>query len=129
MSSTETITLPPFTSTPAEEIPKTVARLRNAFFSHRTRPVSFRLTQLRKLYWAIKDHEAEMLEACQRDLRKGYFDAQLAEITWLTNDIIFICNNLEKWMKDEKPEDIAWTNKLVSPRIRKDPLGVVLVIG
>ena len=129
MGDASTVSLPVFTSTAVEEIPSTVERLRNSFFSHKTRPAEFRLQQLRKLYWAIKDHEAEIEEACQRDLGKGFYDAQLAEITWLTNDIIFTCDHLEKWMKDEKPEDIAWSNKLMSPRIRKDPLGIVLVIG
>jgi beta-apo-4'-carotenal oxygenase len=45
------------------------------------------------------------------------------------NDIVFICNNLAKWMKDEKAPDIPLMNAALSPKIRKDPLGVVLVIG
>jgi len=45
------------------------------------------------------------------------------------NDIVFICNNLAKWMKDEKAPDIPLMNAAFSPKIRKDPLGVVLVIG
>lgn len=123
------IDLPPFVETPVDEIPKLVARVRSGFFSHKTRPASYRLQQLRKLYWTIKDHEAEILEACQKDLGKGYFEAMLSEINWVENDIVFMQKNLEKWMRDEKPADIPLTNKLVSPRIRKDPLGVVLVIG
>ncbi|RMZ87967.1 hypothetical protein DV736_g4818, partial [Chaetothyriales sp. CBS 134916] len=121
--------IPAFTETPVEEIPKIVNRVKQGFFAHKTRPVEFRLKQLRKLYWAIQDHQADILEACERDLGKGYFEAMLSEITWVQNDIIFITKNLEKWVKDEKPADISWSNKLVSPRIRKDPLGTVLVIG
>jgi beta-apo-4'-carotenal oxygenase len=121
--------LPEFENTPVADIPKIVSRVRNTFFTHKTRPLEFRLKQLRKLYWSIKDHEADILEACQLDLGKGYFEAMLTEISWVQNDIIFMTKNLEKWAKDEKPEDISFTNKIVSPRIRKDPLGVVLVIG
>ena len=121
--------LPEFTKTPVGDIPELVSRVRNTFFTHKTRPVELRLKQLRKLYWAIKDHEADILEACQRDLGKGFFEAMLTEITWVQNDIIFMTKNLEKWSKDEKPDDISFTNKFVSPRIRKDPLGLVLVIG
>jgi beta-apo-4'-carotenal oxygenase len=123
------VQLPEFKNTPVEEIPKIVSRVRNTFFTHKTRPVEFRLKQLRKLYWAIKDHEDEIREACLLDLGKGYFEAMLAEVSWVENDIVFMTKNLEKWAKDEKPEDISFTNKIVSPRIRKDPLGVVLVIG
>lgn len=32
-------------------------------------------------------------------------------------------------MRDESAPDINFTNKLMSPKIRKDPLGAVLVIG
>lgn len=121
--------MPSFTATPVEQIPSIVARLRQGFFSQKTRSAEFRLKQLRKLYWAIADHETELLEACKRDLGKGHFEAMVSEINWVQNDLVFMTQNLEKWMKDDKPADIAWSNRLVSPRIRKDPLGVVLVIG
>ena len=78
---------------------------------------------------SVKDHEAELLEANKLDLGKGTFETSLVEIDWTTNDLVFVCKNLAKWMKDEKPGDIPFANALVSPRIRKDPLGCVLVIG
>ena len=77
----------------------------------------------------LQDYEAELAEACKRDLGKSYFEAQLADIGWCKNDIIFVTNNLEKWVKDEKAPDIPWANALLKPRIRKDPLGCVLIIG
>lgn len=45
------------------------------------------------------------------------------------NDIVFIQNNLKKWAKDEAAPDIPLLNSALNPLIRKDPLGVVLVIG
>ncbi|KAK5454205.1 Hexadecenal dehydrogenase [Exophiala xenobiotica] len=125
----ESMKLPEFKSTSVDEIPKIVSRLRKTFFSQKTRPAEFRIKQLRKLYWAIEDHKEELVEACRRDLNKGYFESMVGEVNWVQNDIVFQTQNLEKWMRDEKPADIAWTNRLVSPRIRKDPLGVVLIIG
>ncbi|KAK7883783.1 Hexadecenal dehydrogenase [Exophiala xenobiotica] len=125
----ESMKLPEFKSTSVDEIPEIVSRLRKTFFSQKTRPAEFRIKQLRKLYWAIEDHKEELVEACRRDLNKGYFESMVGEVNWVQNDIVFQTQNLEKWMRDEKPADIAWTNRLVSPRIRKDPLGVVLVIG
>jgi beta-apo-4'-carotenal oxygenase len=47
----------------------------------------------------------------------------------LENDIVFITRNLHKWVKDEKADDIDLTFKFMNPKIRKDPLGTVLVIG
>ena len=123
------IKLPEFSNTPADQIPDIVSRVRKTFHSQKTRPAEFRLKQLRKLYWTIVDHEKELMEACQRDLGKGFFEALATEINWVQNDIIFMTKNLEKWMKDEKPADIPLSNWFMSPRIRKDPLGIVLVIG
>jgi beta-apo-4'-carotenal oxygenase len=63
------------------------------------------------------------------DLGKPEYETYLTESGWCKNDIIFICNNLKKWMKDESAPDIELTNKIMSPIIRKDPIGTVLVIG
>jgi beta-apo-4'-carotenal oxygenase len=45
------VELPAFENTPVDEIPKIVERVRSTFFTHKTKPVQFRLQQLRKLYW------------------------------------------------------------------------------
>ncbi|KAH8596477.1 Aldehyde/histidinol dehydrogenase [Bisporella sp. PMI_857] len=119
----------PFQATAVDSIPITVNTLKTTFRSQRTKPIEYRLTQLRKLYWGIVDNEAALVEACKLDLGKPTFETYISEIDWLKNDIIFTTGKLAGWMKDEKPEDIPLTNKLLSPRIRKDPLGTVLVIG
>ncbi|KAL8951651.1 MAG: hypothetical protein Q9222_002379 [Ikaeria aurantiellina] len=115
--------------TPVDTIPAIAAGVRNAFNSHKTKHINFRLVQLRKLYWGIKDNEAAIAQACKQDLGKGHFETYLTEIDWCLNDIVFVTKNLEKWVKDEPAPDIPLANKLLSPRIRKDPLGAVLVIG
>lgn len=121
--------VPPFTNTSVDAIPAIHQRVVNKFNSHTTRPVAYRLKQLRSLYWALKDNEPALLEACKLDLNKSAYESYLTEVGWVANDILFMSKNLEKWAKDEKPEDIDLVNSLVSPRIRKDPLGAVLVIG
>jgi len=77
----------------------------------------------------LKDNEDLILDACKKDLGKSQFETYITEVGWCENDIVFMCNNLEKWVKDESAPDIPLANKLFSPRIRKDPLGTVLVIG
>ncbi|KAL8804698.1 MAG: hypothetical protein Q9182_002390 [Xanthomendoza sp. 2 TL-2023] len=115
--------------TPVDTIPAITSGIRNAFNSHKTKPIAFRLMQLRRLYWGIKDNEAAIVQACKQDLGKGPFETYLAEIDWCTNDIVFATQNLEQWAKDEGAPDIPLGNKLLNPRIRKDPLGAVLIIG
>ncbi|KMU84608.1 aldehyde dehydrogenase [Coccidioides immitis H538.4] len=123
------VDIPELRFTPVDEIPERVRRLRTTFFQQKTRPIDFRILQLRKLYWAIKDREHAIKEALHRDLRKAEYESYLTEITMLENDIIFCTKNLPKWAKDEKAPDIDLTYSLMKPTIRKDPLGCVLIIG
>lgn len=69
------------------------------------------------------------MEACTQDLNKPRFETNLAESGWLLNDIVFTTRNLHEWAKDEKANDIDLAFKFMNPKIRKDPLGTVLVIG
>ena len=45
------VDIPPFESTPVQEIPELVGKVRSTFNAHKTKDVQFRLVQLRKLYW------------------------------------------------------------------------------
>ncbi|KAL1583734.1 hypothetical protein WHR41_07535 [Cladosporium halotolerans] len=121
--------LPAFTNTPVDSIPAIHARVANKFHSHATRPIEYRQKQLRALYWGLKDEEPALLEALKLDLGKSAYEAYLAEVGWVLNDVLFMEKNLERFMKDEKPEDIDLQNMALRPRIRKDPLGAVLIIG
>lgn len=56
-------------------------------------------------------------------------ETYLTETGWCANDCIFASERLEKWMKDDKPEDVPLLHFATHPRIRKDPLGCVLIIG
>ncbi|MCJ1383812.1 hypothetical protein MMC17_006926 [Xylographa soralifera] len=121
--------IPEFTETSVEAIVPAVSRVRNTFITQKTKPIEFRLVQLRKLYWALTDNEAAIVEACKQDLNKSVYETYISEIDWCRNDALFVCKNLEKWAKDESAPDIPLMNRLVSPKIRKDPLGCVLIIS
>lgn len=121
--------VPPFEPTSLSAIPGIATRVRRGFLTQRTKPLEYRLQQLNKLYWALIDNTPALLEATKLDLNKSTFETHLSELDWCTNDIVFISQNLAKWMKDESAPDIPLMNKLVAPKIRKDPLGAVLVLG
>lgn len=121
--------LPSFTATPVDDLRGIHDRVVSTFHAHKTRDLEYRLQQLRQLYWGIKDAEPALIEALKLDLNKSPLEAMMAEVGWVLQDILFICKNLAKWMKDEVAQDIPLMNKLMKPRIRKDPLGAVLVIG
>lgn len=121
--------IPPFTATPVSDIPAIHNRVNDKFLTNETRPIEYRLKQLKQLYWGLKDEEPALMEACKLDLGKSAFEAYLTEVGWVLNDILFMIKNLQRFMKDEKAEDTSLMNMPMSPRIRKDPLGAVLLIG
>jgi beta-apo-4'-carotenal oxygenase len=123
------VDIAPFEATAVDSIPSTVNLCKTTFRTQKTKPLSYRLVQLRKLYWALDDNQDAIVEACKKDLGKPAFETALTELDWCKNDIVFVTKNLEKWIKDEAAPDMALTNKLLSPRIKKEPLGTVLVIG
>lgn len=46
------VDIPQIQYTPVEAVAEKVKRLRTTFFQQKTRPLEFRIRQLRKLYWA-----------------------------------------------------------------------------
>ncbi|MCJ1250725.1 hypothetical protein MMC30_007953 [Trapelia coarctata] len=121
--------VPEYKESSLEVIAPTVARVRQTFNAQKTKPLEFRLVQLRKLYWALTDNEAAIVEACKRDLGKSVFETYLTEIDWCKNDVLYVCKNVKKWAKDESAQDMILAHRFLSPKIRKDPLGCVLIIG
>jgi len=118
-----------YEDTPLDAIPRIASSLRYTFSTHKTKPIQWRLQQLRKLYWAFKDNQENVLAALKKDMRKHPLESYQSELGWVMNDILFVCDNLEKWAKDEAAPDIPLTYMALNARIRKDPLGCVLIIG
>ncbi|CAE7179597.1 hypothetical protein PTNB73_03569 [Pyrenophora teres f. teres] len=118
-----------FQHTPMDDIAPTCAKVRATFLSHKTRPLEFRIQQLRKLYWGFKDNADLIKDACKRDLGKSEYETYLTETSWCMNDCIWMANNVHRFAKDEKATDIPWTNMPLRPHIKKDPLGTALIIG
>ena len=77
----------------------------------------------------MKDNANAIETACKLDLGKGVFESNLAELNFCTATLIYDINNLRKWAKDESSPDVPLDLKVLRPKIRKDPLGNVLIIG
>ncbi|KAF3922498.1 hypothetical protein AA313_de0209560 [Arthrobotrys entomopaga] len=121
-------TISPPADTLVAEIPAIVSRLRTTFRSHTTYPVEWRKQQLRKLWWGVHDHEKDIVAALAQDLRKSEHESLQSDGIWLKNAIIDALADIDKWVKEEKLE-VDLLGIASSPVIRKEPLGVVLIIG
>ncbi|KAM3597507.1 uncharacterized protein V6R79_005505 [Siganus canaliculatus] len=105
-----------------------VQRLRSAFASGVTVPEEFRLDQLKQLTLLMKENEQRIVKALHQDLAKPKFEAVLSEIHMINNELHFAISNLSSWMQPEFVSKNLAT-KFDDCFIRREPLGVVLVIG
>lgn len=98
------------------------------FASGATRPVSFRLKQLKILLKAIEENESLLNDALYKDLRKSAYETYGTEIGPVLAEIRHACKNLKDWMRKER----VATPMIFFPSssyIIRDPLGTVLTIG
>ncbi|XP_059224715.1 aldehyde dehydrogenase, dimeric NADP-preferring isoform X3 [Stomoxys calcitrans] len=103
-------------------------RCRTAFANGKTRDVSFRKKQLENLLRMYEEHENDMINALDADLRRPKQESLVAETEFLKNDVKNILYNIDEWVKPELPSK-SMVNVLDDVQIYKDPYGVVLVIG
>ena len=102
--------------------------MRRYFESGTTKSYSFRKIQLQKLRTALLQHEGEMHDALQIDLKKSPEESWVTETGFLLAEINATLKNFKQWMQPES----AATNLLNMPSksfVMKEPLGVVLIIG
>ncbi|RKR29783.1 aldehyde dehydrogenase family protein [Arthrobacter oryzae] len=105
-----------------------VARARALFDAGTTRPVTWRLEQLRNLRRMLAERHGEFAAALATDLGKHNTEAQLTEIGFVAAETAHLERHLEGWLRPRRvpvPLPVqparAWTELT--------PLGVVLVIG
>ncbi|CAH0053105.1 unnamed protein product [Clonostachys solani] len=125
----KTTSIPPFQESSLASISEDVRVLRATYMTNRTKDIQYRLKQLRKLYWGLIDYTPLLEEALIKDIGKVPHEAALSDIGWAVNECMDFINHLEKWAKDEKVVNTPLTMSVVKPRIRSEPLGVVLVMG
>ncbi len=110
------------------KIPTVLATQREYFLSGVTRSYRFRKDQIKKLRCAIKDNEAEILDALYKDLGKPEFEAYGSEVGFMYNEIRHTLSSLRDWMESQRPStSIAHfpTRTIVT----SVPKGQVLILG
>ena len=114
--------------TEASEIPKLVAKLREAFESGRTRPIEWRRQQLQRMKAMLEEREADFLDALAADLGKPRLEGWASDIGIVINEVEHTLRHLASWMKPER----VWTPLAQRPgraTVRREPFGVALVIA
>jgi aldehyde dehydrogenase (NAD+) len=98
------------------------------FNNNHTRPVEFRIQQLKKLQLLLKSNEQMLYDAIYEDFGKSDFDIYLTEFAVLHNELDIAIRDLKHWVKIKRVR----TNMVNFPGrsyIIPEPLGVCLIIG
>jgi len=111
-----------------EDMKQRVDGLRTVFDSGKTRPIEWRMSQLKSMYRMIEENSDIIVNALQADLSKPTFEAWAAEVGVALRDLNETMKKLSGWMKPERVSTPLVTQPGKS-RIYKEPLGVVLIIS
>ncbi|KAG0002690.1 Aldehyde dehydrogenase [Entomortierella chlamydospora] len=114
--------------TPLSDIPKIVSNLRSAYHAGVTRSLEYRKQQLRGLYNLISENDAAIRDAVFKDLHKPPAELMIGESGMVKQECIDAIKNLDKWAANRAVKT-GIVNKFDNVHIRKDPLGLVLIIG
>jgi aldehyde dehydrogenase (NAD+) len=106
----------------------TIAQQKQFFNSNATKPVAFRIEQLKKLKTVLKRHEQQLTEAVYKDFQKGSFNTFLTEFAGVYKSINDAIKHTGKWAK-VKRASTSMVNFPGSSYIIPEPLGSCLVIG
>ncbi|GAB1316263.1 Hexadecenal dehydrogenase [Madurella fahalii] len=128
---TTKVSIPDFQATAVDAIPSIASTARGVFRTHKTKNLQWRQVQLRKLYWALEDFKPQLVAALAQDLHKSDYESLLSEVDWIKKDCMFMLDHLESFTKDEKLGALAVPTaySIMKFRIRKEPMGTVLIIG
>jgi aldehyde dehydrogenase (NAD+) len=105
-----------------------VNKQKEFFNSNATKPLEYRIDQLKKMKTALKAWEPALTKAIYQDFQKGDFNTYLTEFLGIYVDLETSIKNLRSWASTKRVEN----NMLNFPGksyIIPEPLGVCLVIG
>ena len=109
-------------------LPERLGRLRRTYESGRTRPPGWRRDQLSALKRMLLEGEQALLDALHTDLGRAPTESWAAELGLVGSELDHTLKHLDRWIEPEKVST-PLINKPADARIRREPLGVVLIIG
>ena len=105
-----------------------VATLRTTFATGRTRPASWRITQLKALDALMAENETAIIEALTADLGRAPFESWFTDIVGTTAEAKYAARHVRRWMRPDR-------QLLELPQlpgrgwVEYEPYGTVLIIG
>ncbi len=105
-----------------------LAAQREFFLSGQTKPLKFRVKQLKKLRKALRENEQYFYEEIYKDFSKSKFETYATELSLVYAELNLAIKKLKKWIKPKKIKtNIA--NLPGKSYVLPEPLGCSFVIG
>ncbi|KZP08657.1 ALDH-like protein [Athelia psychrophila] len=114
--------------TPVEQIEQIRTDLRNGFNSKSLQNLAYRKSQVLQLVYLVQDNTQAFLDALKTDLNRPETESHLGDINNTIVNILKTYHSLEAWAAPEKAP-FNYQFAAMSPTIRKEPKGTVLVIS
>lgn len=114
--------------TKEQEIRDIVSRQRSYFLSQATKPVLFRIQQLKKLRKAVIDNKEALIEALWADLRKSKEEVMMTEYKIVLAEIDEHIKNVKCWAGNESVKTPLFLFPSKS-NVMYEPYGVALIIA
>ena len=113
---------------PAAHIAQMHQAQREFFATHATRPVAFRIQQLKRLHAGVKKHERRLLDALHADLHKGATEAYFSEIGITQSECSHALAHVGRWARPQRVRP-ALVQLPSSCWVYPEPLGTTLIIA
>jgi len=101
---------------------------RKFFNSNKTKDISFRIKQLKKLKRLLKENEDLLYKAIYEDFGKSEFETYLTELSQIYHEINIFIRKIKKWSRKKKVSTNL-ANMPARSYIIPEPLGNTLIIG
>ncbi|KAI8641803.1 Aldehyde/histidinol dehydrogenase [Parasitella parasitica] len=106
-----------------------VSHVHQIFNTGKPRDIKWRKFQLQRLYDMIAENEERFYETLAKDMNKPRSEAMGGDIAPVLDECVYFLDNLDELIKDQKVKPRSGINAMEKVIIRKDPLGVVLILG
>ncbi|KZP08660.1 NAD-dependent aldehyde dehydrogenase [Athelia psychrophila] len=114
--------------TPVEQIEQIRTDLKNGFNSKKLQNLEYRKSQILQLAYLVQDNTQAFLDALKTDLNRPETESHLGDINPTIVNILKTYHGLEAWAAPEKAP-FNYQFVAMSPTIRKEPKGTVLIIS
>ena len=110
------------------DIKELVNMQRKYYNTGKTRDISFRIEQLKKLKLVVSQNEEKILLALKKDLNKSDFEGFMTEVGMFYSELNFAIKNIRKWSKIKRVKSSMVNFPSIS-KVVPQPYGVTLIMS